>query len=62
MGHEKTGRLTPRQIRGYYNRIMKVEPMFTGEGGGGGSEEQDWDLNEIFDEAEVLNIPPPGDR
>jgi hypothetical protein len=54
-----------RQARGYYNRISEVEPMFTGDGEGGGpggSGGQDWDLNKIFDEAEVLGIPPPGNR
>jgi hypothetical protein len=52
--------LTPRQARGYYSRILEVEPMFSGEGGGSsGSREQDWDLNDIYDEAEDLGIPPP---
>ncbi len=51
-------------MRGYYLRIEKVESMFTGEGegGGGGSGGQDFDLDKIFDEAEILNIPPPENR
>lgn len=42
--------------------MVPAAVMFTGEGGGGGSGEQDWDLDEIFAEAEDLNIPPPGKR
>jgi hypothetical protein len=36
--------------------------MLGGDEGGSGqssAKEQDWDLDEIFDEAEILNLNPP---
>lgn len=52
-------RLTPRQARGWYNRIPEVQKMFTGGESEGGSGEQDWDLDKIFEEAEDLGLKPP---
>jgi len=54
--HEDTGKLTPRQARGYYQRIIEVQKMFSGSES---EEDGDWDINAILDEAEALNIPTP---
>jgi hypothetical protein len=59
--HDETGRLTPRQAAGYYQRLTE---MLGGEEGGSGQssgKEQDWDMNEIYGEAETLGIPTPKD-
>ena len=51
--HEDTGRLTPRQARGYYGRIIEVAKMFSGnESSGEGSH----DIDAVLEEAEVLGL------
>lgn len=52
-------KLTPRQARGWFNRIPIVNEMFGGGQGEASTGEQDWDLNDIFDEADDLGIPNP---
>lgn len=57
--HEETGRLTPRQAAGYYKRLAS---MIGGDGDGAGqgsSKEQDWDMNKIYGECDILGIPTP---
>lgn len=63
--HEVTGRLTPRQARGYYYRIPLADRLLYGselEGSGNTGKQDSWDLDEIFKEAEDLKIPTPKDR
>lgn len=48
-------RLTPRQARGWYNRIPEVEKMFGAES----EEEESVDIDAVLDEAEILGIPTP---
>lgn len=50
-------RLTPRQARGWYNSIPKIEKMFTGEESG--AKDKSHDMNDILDEADYLGIPTP---